>query len=242
MDEQRLEVLSARLDRLERENRRMRRAGGVLLAGLAALVLTGQALPAGAPRVVEAELFVLRDSGGSTRAVLHTQADGSPSLDFRDAAGRPRASLGVQGDAAHFGLTGTSGKGGTFLRTQANGRPSLILADANGTRRATLFLSDDGSATLAFSDRQRASRVVLNALENGPLGLWLYDADGRLRTLLDLEPDGSPALALFDESRRGRAILGHTELEGDQPGTVEKRDASSLLLFDRTGTVIWRAP
>lgn len=39
-----------------------------------------------------------------------------------------------------------------------------------------------------------------------------------------------------------RVILGHTELEGRQAGTVEKRQASSLLLFDETGAVIWRAP
>jgi hypothetical protein len=242
MDERGLQVLSERLARVERENRRLRRIGAVVLAGLAAVVLLGQAGPGNVGRTVEAEQFVLRDAGGKVRAVLHTRADGSPHLDFRDAAGGARASLGLLGDVAGLSLTDKAGNGGVVLHTQLDGRPSLTFTDRNGGRRMTLFLSHDGSSTLAFSDRHRASRMVLNAIDNGPMGLFFYDAGGRLRSLLDIEPDGSPALALFDENRTSRAILGHTELDGGKAGTTERRQASSLLLFDKTGRVIWRAP
>jgi len=242
MHERDLQVLGERLARLERENRRWRRAGAMVLAALAAVVLLGQAAPGNGGRTVEAEQFVLRDAGGKVRAVLHAGADGSPHLEMRDAAGNARASLGLLGDVAGLSMTEAGGKGGVVLHTQADGRPSLTFTDRNGSRRMTLFLAHDGSSTLAFSDRQRASRMVLNAIDNGPMGLFFYDASGRLRSLLDVEPDGSPALALFDENRTSRAILGHTELEGGKPGTTEKRQASSLLLFDKTGRVIWRAP
>ncbi|HEY7675583.1 MAG TPA: hypothetical protein VIG69_00825 [Candidatus Methylomirabilis sp.] len=242
MHEGDLEALRERLARLERENRRVRRTGAVVLAGLAAVVLLGQAAPGNVGRTVEAEQFVLRSADGKVRAVLHTRADGSPHLDFRDAAGNARASLGMLGDVAGLSLTEAAGNGGVILHTQADGRPSLTFTDRNGGRRMTLFLTHDGSSTLAFSDRHRASRMVLNAIDNGPMGLFFYDGGGRLRSLLDVEPDGSPALALFDENRTSRAILGHTQLEGGKAGKIEKRQASSLLLFDRAGRVIWRAP
>jgi len=193
MDERRPGVLSERLARLEREDRRLWRTGAIAPLGVAALVLMGQAPPGNVAKLVEAERFVLQESSERVRAVLHTQADGSPPLDFRDGAGNPRARLGLSGDVAAFSLTDAKGKGGSTLQTHVNGRPSFTLTDANGTRRTALFLSAGGSPTPALSDRRRASRVVRNALENGPMGLSLYDPDGRVRTPLDLEPDGSPA-------------------------------------------------
>jgi hypothetical protein len=237
-----MEALAARVGRLERENRRLRRGGAAALLGLAGALVMGQGPRGDSPKTVEAERFLLRDAGGKARAELALRADGSPHLEFRDGAGNPRAGLGLQGEAAFLSLTDAKGRGGTILRVQPNGRPNITLTDANGTRRAVLFLSDDGTPTLAFSDGQRRSRVVLNVLGNGFTSLSLSDAFGRLRAALDLEPDGSPSLILYDENRRSRAILGQTELEGRNPAALEKRRASSLVLLDENGTVIWRAP
>ncbi len=242
MTERGLKILSDRLARVEREHRRLRRLGAAAVVGLAAVVLLGQAAPDTVAQTIEAQQFVLRDPSGRIRAVLHVRADGLPQLDFRDAAGTLRVSLGVFGEMAALRLTDAKGKGGAILRTHQDNRPGLTFMDGTDTRRMTLFLSHNGSSTLAFSDSRRASRLVLNSIENGPMGLFFYDAGGRLRSLLDVEPDGSPALAFFDENRMSRAILGHTELAGRRNGTVERRQASSLLLFDKTGKVIWSAP
>ena len=237
-----VEALAARVDRLERENRRLRRGGAAALLGLAAALVMGQAPRGGNARTVEAERFLLRDASGKARAELAIQPDGSPYLEFRDGAGNARAGLGLQGETAHLGLTDKKGKGGTILRAQPNGRPNITLTDEHGARRAVLFLSDGGTPTLAFSDGQRRSRVVLNMLGNGYTSLSFSDAAGRLRAALDLEPNGSPSLILYDENRRSRAILGQTELESQKTTALEKRRASSLLLLDENGTVIWRAP
>ena len=242
MREESMAALAARVECLERENRRLKRAGMAVLVGLSAVMLMGQAVPNTVTKTVEAERFLLRDANGRTRAVLHTQADGSPHLEFHDAAGNTRATLGLAGDAAHLSLTDAKGKGGTILRTQPNGRPNVTLTDENGTRRAVLFLADDGAPSLAFSDKQRRSRVVLNLLGNGFASLSLSDGAGRLHAALDLERDGSPSLALYDEKQRTRAILGNTELEGGKGRGLEKRRTSSLLLFDENGTLIWHAP
>ncbi len=63
-------TLEQRLDRLERENRCLKRAGALALAVIAAVVLMGQATGAKVPKVIEAERFVVRDASGNTRAVL----------------------------------------------------------------------------------------------------------------------------------------------------------------------------
>src|SRR5262245_38819697 len=63
-----LDMLTERLERLERENGWWRRAATLALLVTGALALLGQASPRS--RVVEAEKFVLKDSDGKVRAVL----------------------------------------------------------------------------------------------------------------------------------------------------------------------------
>jgi hypothetical protein len=87
MNKQTVETLAIRLDRLERENRRLKRTGAVALVGIAALVLMGQTTPGEVANVVEAKQFVLRDSRGDTRAVLALGPDGSVGLGLSDKAG-----------------------------------------------------------------------------------------------------------------------------------------------------------
>lgn len=103
-----------RLDRLERENRRSKRAAAALAIGIAAVVLMGQARPA--TKVVEAEQFVLLDPAGKPRGMLSVSPDGSAGLALVDKDGKPRAELGVEAD----------------------GRPGLVLKDPDGNQRAVL--------------------------------------------------------------------------------------------------------
>ena len=65
-----METLARRLDRVERENRWLKRWGALALAVMAAVVLMGQATGSKVAKVVEAERFVVRDASGNTRAVL----------------------------------------------------------------------------------------------------------------------------------------------------------------------------
>ena len=48
-------------------------------------------------------------------------------------------------------------------------------------------------------------------------------------------------LTLRDE-HGASAVLGHTVLERKIKGSVEHLPASSLVLFDKDGKVVWRAP
>ncbi len=89
MSEPTMETLARRLDRVERENRRLKRAGIVAVAGIAAIVLMGQAAsklaPPGKPgKVVGAEQFIVHDARGGVRATLGTLPDGTVRLILYD--------------------------------------------------------------------------------------------------------------------------------------------------------------
>lgn len=85
-----------RLERLEKQNRRLRVAG-FSLCGLACLLLMlGQAKPK--ERTLEAESFVLVDKEGTTRASLGLLRDGAVGLHLKDTNGKTRVKLSVQGD------------------------------------------------------------------------------------------------------------------------------------------------
>ena len=69
-NESTLDTLTQRLDRLERENRRLKIAGAILLLALAVVGSMGQVLPKAVPKAVVAEQFVLLDQNGKPRAGL----------------------------------------------------------------------------------------------------------------------------------------------------------------------------
>jgi len=84
-----METLARRLDQVERENRRLKQAGVVVLAVIAAVVLMGQATwklaPPGKPgKVVGAEQFIVHDARGGVRAELGTLPNGTVRLILYD--------------------------------------------------------------------------------------------------------------------------------------------------------------
>ncbi len=89
MNEPTMEALARRLDRVERENRRLKRSGVVALAVIAAIVLMGQAAsklaPPGKPgKIVGAEQFIVHDARGGVRAELGTLPNGTVRLVLYD--------------------------------------------------------------------------------------------------------------------------------------------------------------
>ena len=160
--------LDHRLDCLERENRRLKRAGVAALAVIAAVALMGQATAGKVAKVIEAEKFILRDAGGTARARLETLSFGKVQLVLFDKDKKPQSILGVGSDGPGLILGGKEGT--TFLSNTLllfSGKdfkvrlgmtlfppqePGLILAGSNGKHRAKLILGDDSAAALRFLD------------------------------------------------------------------------------------------
>src|SRR5437867_3035779 len=108
-------VLVGRSDRLERQNRRVKRGVTAIVLGVVAVLLMGQTLPKSP--TIEAQKLVLKDKRGKIRAVLGEFSDDEPvGLLVFDANQRIRAKLGLQED----------------------GSPTLALADDRGVDRVIL--------------------------------------------------------------------------------------------------------
>jgi hypothetical protein len=118
----------------------------------------------------------------------------------------------------------------------------FTLVDPGGSTRAVLGMGSTGAAGLELYDR---AGIVLTQLTVGPNGvpqLTLLDRSATGRAVLGLDPDGSPHLTLLDERSGTRAVLGHTSIEGGGTGPTVRRSAASLILADKDGKVLFKAP
>jgi len=91
-----------RLDRFEREHRRLKRLGSVVLVGLAAVVLMGQAKP-NAVKGAEVELFVMPDARGKVHVGLAVGREDSTRLLLSERRGKPRIGVAVPTSPARQG-------------------------------------------------------------------------------------------------------------------------------------------
>lgn len=72
----------------------------------------------------------------------------------------------------------------------------------------------------------------------------MFDAAGKTRANLSVSNDG-PSLVLYDAAGRQRTVVGSTTLVGshvNENGIAEKAPASSIVLMDRAGKLLWRQP
>ncbi|NIM07408.1 MAG: hypothetical protein GTO55_11820 [Armatimonadetes bacterium] len=162
----------------------------------------------------------LSDKEGKATATMDVLL-GSPSVNLRDKEGRTRATLGLSHDAhPSLELCDEKGKSRAGLMVSNDGRPGLVLYDVKGEEIAAgLIATREGDALLIIRDRKGKNRASLGMGQHGA-NLMLEDADGKIRALLGaLHPD------VFPEA----VLLG-------------KQAESSLVLFDREGEVLWKAP
>jgi hypothetical protein len=155
-----LAAVVTRLERVERQNWRLKVGGTLALLVAGAGLLMGQAMPKAT--TMEAEAFVLRDATGKQRAALHLAADGGPALSFFDPAGVGRAALRLDREGSpDLTLIDQAAKNRAVLRVDRNGAPGLALFDPAGKPRATLYVVSDGSGLLQLSnqDEKVYSRV-----------------------------------------------------------------------------------
>jgi hypothetical protein len=126
------DTLTTRLERLERENRRSKRTTLVILVGIAAAALVGQA--ARPTKSLEAEEFVLRDSRGQVRASLGTTQNSSTTvLQIHAENGKPRARITVSSDGtSSLEVMDAGERVRVLLGVKDNGSPRIWLGNDTG--------------------------------------------------------------------------------------------------------------
>ena len=166
--------------------------------------------------MVEAEQFVLRDASGTIRGRLQTSSNGIAGLFL--SSGTASAGLRVGAD------------GLAILAMSEHGEPRVVLGNHKNAPEVLLI------------DKSNKVRVKLEIEGDGEPRLALYDGARQPRVAVGTQSDGGPGVVLLDENGRPRAALGSRWLEQRNTGAVEERPDSSLVLFDKDGKIIWRAP
>lgn len=116
------------------------------------------------------------------------------------------------------------------------GVPRLVLYDEAGRSRVRLFVEAD-AVHLFFVDQGDHSRMRLFVGKDSAR-LQFADVAEQERALFGIT-DGKPSLVLRDEVT-DRAVLGQARVKLD--GAEEQRSASSLVLLDQDGKVVWKVP
>ena len=182
MDDSMIPVLMQRLDKLERSNRRLKLSGLVVLVGLAAFTMMGQARPP--LQTVEAQEFVVKDAGGAVRARLGATPSAA-SLILSNEGGR--ASLvvsGGRGQGAHLAVSDFTGKvKGLLLLNPETVGLYLSPIDATGppkSPRVVFEVLNQGTGGFAFYDKNGVTRALVGAVsDDGSSLMVVQDAAGK---------------------------------------------------------------
>jgi hypothetical protein len=145
-----IQAVFERLERLEKQNRGLKRAIALFMILVSSMILLGAR---GHGRTIEARQIALKDDEGHTRAVLGMRSAG-PGLTLYDA----------DGDKVWALLT--------VLQTG----PVLGLYDTGGTTRVLLGVTPKG-ATLNFNDEEGKLRAEMGFSGEAP-HLTFFDRDG----------------------------------------------------------------
>ena len=149
-----LAAVVARLENVERQNRRLKAAGIAVLVLAVAGLLMGQTMPRA--RIVEAEGFVLKDAAGKVRAELAGD-NHLTRLRLNDENGEGRAVLTVAKDGPRLNLYDENGEVRAILTVAKDG-PRLNLYDEDGKSRAILAVFKARHA--AAGPREKAGLVL----------------------------------------------------------------------------------
>jgi len=184
-----IESVLERLDKLERQNRRLKQSALAAFVVATALVTMYATQPV--PQKITAHRFdVVDDSGkmrvaisnaegrsgialfdaqSNPRASMTLDASGSPLMWVCDAGGKSRVSLGVFEDGPSISLRNEKGK--THIGLDPSGAPRITLADANG------FQMDLGStgavnAKTGATEQTSAASIVMFGSDKEHHVIW----------------------------------------------------------------------
>jgi len=224
------EILT-RLERLERENRRLRRGaliGVALVASLiASLGLLGQAQQT---QTTQQKAPAPRAKKPAAPAAAPAPAPPPPapfvmpknieaeSFILKDANGRVRAELAMSGEG-----------------------PSLKLRDQSGTALVTLSLLDSapGGPLLLLSDAQHRASLSMSVVSGQGSQLSLIGERADIQAHIGVAPDGT-TLELTDKDGFTTSI--GNGVKAAKNGQVKNTTAGSITLFGKDRKVLWSAP
>lgn len=195
-----MDDLLARVDRLERENRRLKLTTGALVAALAGAALLGAVWPQEIPETIAAQAIAVLDDDGNPRILL--DANG---VFYGDENGTTRVGLGMdENGTAFIRVYGVRGeKQRISLGVNPNDSAALSFGDAPGIVRAVLGVGSRGAPLLSLRNREGTPVAELEAFqgldETTPRArLAFLDHARGIRFAAFALQDGTPIQLFFD--------------------------------------------
>ena len=224
------ETLVHRIEKIEQENRRMRRAALALLILPLALVLMAQSQTT---KVVEANEFVLKDVSGHMRARLWfgLKPGKSPTtamLDFFDSAGQDLLSLSANGAerSANLNLGGLITTVPT-LTLSASAKGSYASLETGRTFQGINLSADTTNSRIALSGTGDPLKGGVNLTDGAEGGsLYVNDTQGGAGVFIIAGGKNKNGLAVMN--REGRQAL----LLGDSISLGHAQDNTSAVLYN----------
>jgi hypothetical protein len=194
------ELLTRRLDDLERRYVRLQRGAAAAALVAVSLLVMGQAKAKG--RVVEGEAFALRDGKGAARGGLRVTESGAAELTLF--SGRGQAAVMITADPSGKEIVGLMNEKAipqaTLALDLAAGKPFMSLFDATGTARAAVTLHSNGLPGVFLSD-PNGNTTTLATFPSGEVGLVLAGKDKEARVVVAMGATGSPSLKLLKDHK-----------------------------------------
>jgi hypothetical protein len=185
MREHETEMMLSRIERLEAQNRRMKRGAVVCLVGIGVMGLMGQTqhkstrppaastppTPVVLPKNIEAESFVLKDPAGHVRAELSMGGTG-PSFKLRDQSGSALVTLSLN-DSAPGGpfvlLSDPQHHAGLSMSVLESAGSQLSLTGERPEIQARIAVAPDGTS-LQVSDQDGFSANIGSGVQANKSG------------------------------------------------------------------------
>lgn len=201
MSEAKMESLVRRLERVERENRRLKRGAVAVVGVIVAAILMGQG--GSKIRIIEAEGFKLVDAAGVPRGGLFTFPDGSVGLALSDKDGKAKAMLHVGADKSTIlRLTDKDGNARVGLAVEPEGKiAGLVFLTPSGKEQAAFRTNTNGATDLQLYDKGGGPRAALGLAPDGPVALGLFDKDGTIKAGSAVEADGTAGFNLYGKNQ-----------------------------------------
>jgi len=219
------QMILARIARLERQNRMLKRGALAVLVSVAALFvaslgLMGQATTqkkAPAPRAAKPASAPAAAPAAPPPVVLPANIE-AQSFTLKDANGHARAELYMDGEG-----------------------PSLKLLDPSGASLVSLSLRDvaPGGPFLLLSDPQHHAGVSISVAQGEGSQLSLIGERADIQAHIGVTPDGT-AMELSDKDGFTTSI--GNSVQAAKNGQVKKTSAASVTLFNKDRKVLWTAP
>jgi hypothetical protein len=189
MDQATVDLLTRRIDQLERSNRRLKLGGlvGVLL--VSALLLVGW-------QEVQEELRATAFITENGYAFLRQADDGNPWLDITALKGPNSDIVLAAYDDSELTLSmfqDRSKRARLKAALAPNGSPYVALADAEGDVLASFQIFDNGNPAVWLSSPNSNAHTLIQSFSDGEMtiGVW-GDLNKPPRVALGVLPDGTP--------------------------------------------------